>query len=84
MPRFPQAMAQISLRNPKAVALVERLAERTGKSKTAVLLAALEAYGADTAGADVDEVLASPEHEGHAPHPSRAPGPPTESRRARV
>ena len=59
-------MAQINLRNPKAVALVERLAARTGKSKTAVLLAALEAYGADTADADVDEVLADLEHEVHA------------------
>ena len=45
-------MAQINLRNPKAVALVERLAARTGKSKTA--------------GADVDEVLADLEHEVHA------------------
>jgi hypothetical protein len=59
-------MAQINLRNPKAVALVERLAVRTGKSKTAVLLAALEAYEADTAGADIDEVLASLAHDVHA------------------
>jgi hypothetical protein len=59
-------MAQINLRNPKAVALVERLAVRTGKSKTAVLLAALEAYEADEAGTDVDEVLANLEHDVHA------------------
>ena len=59
-------MPQINLRNPKAVALVERLAARTGKSKTAVLLAALEAYEADTTGADVDEVLASLQHDVHA------------------
>ena len=48
------------------MALVERLAVRTGKSKTAVLLAALEAYEADTAGAALDEVLASLEHDVHA------------------
>ena len=59
-------MVQINLRNPKAVALVERLAARTGKSKTAVLLAALEAYEADTAGAAVDDVLASLAHDVHA------------------
>jgi hypothetical protein len=59
-------MAQINLRNPKAVALVERLAVRTGKGKTAVLLAALEAYEADEAGTDVDEVLANLEHDVHA------------------
>jgi hypothetical protein len=59
-------MAQINLRNPKAVALVERLAARTGKSKTAVLLAALEAYEAQTADAAVEEVLANIEHEVHA------------------
>ncbi len=59
-------MAQVNLRNTKAVALVERLAMRTGKSKTAVLLAALEAYEADTAGAELDEVLASLEHDVHA------------------
>ena len=59
-------MAQINLRNPKAVALVERLAVRTGKSKTAVLLAALEVYEADTAGAAVDDVLASLAHDVHA------------------
>jgi hypothetical protein len=59
-------MAQLNLRNPKAVALVERLAMRTGKSKTAVLLAALEAYEADTANAELDEVLASLERDVHA------------------
>ena len=59
-------MAQVNLRNPKAVALVERLAVRTGKSKTAVLLAALEAYEADKAGTDLDEVLANLEHDVHA------------------
>ena len=59
-------MTQINLRNLKAVALVERLAVRTGKSKTAVLLAALEAYEADTAGAALDEVLANLEHDVHA------------------
>lgn len=59
-------MAQLNLRNPKAVALVERLAVRTGKSKTAVLLAALEAYEADTVNAELDEVLASLEREVHA------------------
>ena len=59
-------MAQINLRNPKAVALVERLAVRTGKSKTAVLLAALEAYEADTAVAELDAVLTHLEHDVHA------------------
>lgn len=59
-------MAQVNLRNPQAVALVERLAVRTGKSKTAVLLAALEAYEANTAGAEVDEVLANLERDVHA------------------
>jgi len=59
-------MAQVNLRNPKAVALVERLAVRTGKSKTAVLLAALEAYEADTAGAELGDVLASLERDVHA------------------
>jgi hypothetical protein len=59
-------MAQINLRNPKAVALVERLAVRTGKSKTAVLLAALETYEADTSNAELDEVLACLEHDVHA------------------
>jgi hypothetical protein len=59
-------MAQVNLRNPKAVALVERLAVRTGKSKTALLLAALEAYEADTADAELDEVLASLERDVHA------------------
>jgi hypothetical protein len=59
-------MAQLNLRNPNAVALVERLAVRTGKSKTAVLLAALEAYEADTANAELDEVLASLERDVHA------------------
>jgi hypothetical protein len=59
-------MAQLNLRNPKAVALVERLAVRTGQSKTAVLLAALEAYDADTANAELDDVLASLERDVHA------------------
>ena len=59
-------MAQVNLRNPKAVALVERLAVRTGKSKTALLLAALEAYEADTVAVELDEVLASLERDVHA------------------
>ena len=59
-------MPQVNLRNPKAVALAERLAARTGKSKTAVLLAALEAYEANMAGADLLEVLASLERDVHA------------------
>jgi hypothetical protein len=71
-------MAQLNLRNPKAVALVERLAVRTGKSKTAVLLAALEAYEVETAGAELDEVLASLERDVQArirpAHRGRQPG----------
>ena len=59
-------MAQVNLRNPKAVALVERLAVRTGKSKTALLLAALEAYEVATAGAELDQVLAILERDVHA------------------
>ena len=59
-------MAQINLRNPKAVELVERLAVRTGKSKTAVLLAALEAYEGHTAVAELDNVLTNLEHDVHA------------------
>lgn len=62
-------MKQINVRNPEAVALIERLAIRTGRSRTAVVLAALEAYEADMAGAthaDPGEIIAALEAEVHA------------------
>lgn len=59
-------MARINLRKPKAVALVEWLAVRTGKSTTAIVLVALEAYEVDTVGAELEDVLTNAELDVHA------------------
>lgn len=73
-------MKQVNVRNPDAVALIERLAHRTGRSKTAVVIAALEAFEAELSGqdrVDVGAVIAALESEVHvgiaAEHRGRRP-----------